>query len=145
MWTASSCSVSGLPSALFVVPQTICQSDDGADVLVLGLGDRDHVRRVQVVDDLVRDLRLAGLVHGVARGRVVERRRHARAAGVAVEVAAVERVVAVVVEVLHVEVRDRVRDASGRTRPAGRSVDGSAPSATCGWVETETEYFEKSK
>ena len=64
-----------------------------------------------------RYVRLAGR-------HVVERRAHARAAGVAGEVAAVERVVAVVVQVLHVVRGDRDLLRRGRPAPAGCSATG---------------------
>ena len=63
---------------------------------------------MQVLVDLLGLLGQLGAVLGVARRDVVERRRDARAAGVAGEVAAVGRVVAEVVEVLDVVVRHRV-------------------------------------
>ena len=109
MWSASSCRTSGWPSALFAVPQLIAPLTTVQMSWSSASGDDDHVGRVEIDHDLVRDLALPLLVLGVARRRIVERRRDAGAAGVAEEVAAVVRVVAVVVEVLHVEVRDRVR------------------------------------
>ena len=63
------------------------------------------------------------VVGSLALRDVVERRRDARTAGVPGEVAAVERVVAVVVEVLDVEVRDAVGAAAvegSRRRVEGR-------------------------
>ena len=61
---------------------------------------------MQVVGDLRGDVGEASLVDGVAGGHVVERRAHARAPGVADEVAAVGGIVAEVVEVLEVGGRD---------------------------------------
>ena len=99
--------MSGLPSALSVPPQRERAAGDRTDVLVFGLLDQENVGRVQRVDDDLSLLAEPGLVRLGRRGNVVERRADPWAAGVAGEVAPVERIVAIVVQVLHVERGDR--------------------------------------
>ena len=115
--------MSGLPSALFGRAALERAGGNRADVLVLGLLHEQDVGPVQVVGDLRRERAEVLVVGGLALRDVIEGRRDARTAGVPGEVAAVERVVAEVVEVLDVEVRDAVGAAAvegSRRRVEGR-------------------------